>query len=266
MGDSADFMTDINGAALEKYLSLPGGVQVTIRADGQYSAYPNLHGDVIALADGTGAKVSSTVSLTPLGEGGVFNLSNGEGELGYLGQYSKRTEIGTGFQRLIDMGARPYHVAIGRFLTVDPIEGGCANDYAYVHGDPINQMDLSGKSWWNPTSWTACGIAKGAGTAATWTARGATVAALGALVVGTGGTAALALGAASTALAAVQWGAGAAAGDQYHKNNGMIGTVFGGLNSITWGFVPGAGAALYANGSRNIIYDTGNYSINKGKC
>ena len=36
MGDSADFMTDINGAALEKYLSLPGGVQVTIRADGQY--------------------------------------------------------------------------------------------------------------------------------------------------------------------------------------------------------------------------------------
>ena len=146
MGDSADFMTDINGAALEKYLSLPGGVQVTIRADGQYSAYPNLHGDVIALADGTGAKVSSTVSLTPLGEGGVFNLSNGEGELGYLGQYSKRTEIGTGFQRLIDMGARPYHVALGRFLTTDPIEGGCANDYAYVNGDPINQMDLSGKN------------------------------------------------------------------------------------------------------------------------
>ena len=67
MGDSADFMTDVNGAALEKYLSLPGGVRVTIRADGQYSAYPNLHGDVIALADGTGAKVSSTVSLTPLG-------------------------------------------------------------------------------------------------------------------------------------------------------------------------------------------------------
>ena len=266
MGDSADFMTDLNGAIMEKYVSLPGGVQVTLRSNGPYSAYPNLHGDVIAVADGTGVKVGNTTSLTPLGEGNMFNLSTGEAELGYLGQYSKRTEIGTGFQRLIDMGARPYHVALGRFLTVDPIEGGCANDYAYVHGDPINQMDLSGKSWWNPTSWTACGIAKGAGTAATWTARGATVAALGALVVGTGGTAALALGAASTALAAVQWGAGAAAGDQYHKNNGMIGTVFGGLNSITWGFVPGAGAALYANGSRNIIYDTGNYSINKGKC
>ena len=156
MGDSADFMTDVNGAALEKYLSLPGGVQVTIRADGQYSAYPNLHGDVIALADGTGAKVSSTVSLTPLGEGGVFNLSNGEGELGYLGQYSKRTEIGTGFQRLIDMGARPYHIALGRFLTVDPIEGGCANDYAYVHGDPINQMDLSGKNMFGD-AWDATG-------------------------------------------------------------------------------------------------------------
>ena len=107
-------------------------------------------------------------------------MSNGEGELGYLGQYSKRTEIGTGFHRLIDMGARPYHVALGRFLTVDPIEGGCANDYAYVNGDPINQMDLSGKNW-NPMSWTACGIANAAGTAATWTARGAAVAALGAV-------------------------------------------------------------------------------------
>ncbi|MBI3256782.1 MAG: hypothetical protein HYZ59_03245 [Actinobacteria bacterium] len=54
----------------------------------------------------------------------MFNLSTGEGELGYLGQYSKRTEIGTGFHPLIDMGARPYHIQLGRFLTTDPIEGG----------------------------------------------------------------------------------------------------------------------------------------------
>ena len=156
MGDSADFMTDVSGAIMEKYLSLPGGVQVTIRSNGPVSAYPNLHGDVIAVADGTGVKVGNTVSLSPLGEGAMFNLSTGEGELGYLGQYSKRTEIGTGFQRLIDMGARPYHIALGRFLTVDPIEGGCANDYAYVNGDPINQMDLSGKNMFGD-AWDATG-------------------------------------------------------------------------------------------------------------
>jgi hypothetical protein len=27
---------------------------------------------------------------------------------------------------------------------VDPVEGGCANDYVYVHGDPINTFDLNG--------------------------------------------------------------------------------------------------------------------------
>jgi len=31
-----------------------------------------------------------------------------------------------------------------RFLQVDPIEGGCANDYVYVHGDPVNTTDLTG--------------------------------------------------------------------------------------------------------------------------
>src|SRR5262249_17214856 len=33
-----------------------------------------------------------------------------------------------------------------RFLTVDPIQGGCANTYAYVFGDPLNTHDLSGQS------------------------------------------------------------------------------------------------------------------------
>jgi hypothetical protein len=36
------------------------------------------------------------------------------------------------------------HVGGSRFLEVDPIEGGCANDYVYVAGDPVNASDLSG--------------------------------------------------------------------------------------------------------------------------
>ncbi len=63
---------------------------------------------------------------------------------------TRRFNVG-GTQNLTRMGVCLYDPNLGRFLDVDPIEGGNANDYIYP-ADPVNMYDLDGMRCWTGVS------------------------------------------------------------------------------------------------------------------
>ena len=114
-------------------------------------SYPNLHGDVTATADNSGTR-TWIGWFGPFGENGggsnPVNTASQATSWGWHGQQQRLSDRG-----LIHMGARPYIPGLGRFLAVDPVEGGCANFYVYVYGDPVNSSDVSGKSMCDIPVW-----------------------------------------------------------------------------------------------------------------
>jgi len=155
-GDAPSVILDGNGAnVVQATLSLPGGAIVTVNVGSAARtwSYPNLHGDIAGVANEAGQKQGPTRVYDPYGNpviGATPDNATGEMDYGWLGQHQRPIEHQTSLQPIIEMGARQYSSRVGRFLEVDPVEGGSASDYDYVSGDPVNGRDLDGTwSWLN---------------------------------------------------------------------------------------------------------------------
>ncbi|WP_245914268.1 PA14 domain-containing protein [Amycolatopsis sulphurea] len=161
-GDSPDLTLNTDNRLTSLSVSLPGGALYTSRlgTDGTFTPtydHPSIRGDLVLTTDTAGHQAGALRSYDPYGQplapSGTVDTQNvpdnspGSMDYGWLGQHQRPYEH-TGALSLVQMGARPYSPLLGRFLSVDPDEGGSANDYDYVAGDPINAVDLDGHGFW----------------------------------------------------------------------------------------------------------------------
>ncbi|MFJ2031529.1 phospholipase A2 [Streptosporangium sp. NPDC087985] len=131
------------GAITRDVRSISGGLAATTSATGEVRLQlTNLHDDVNVVYDlATG--IPAVLDYDEFG-----NPRSGQPRVRYGWHGAAQRAADTPDGSLL-MGSRLYQPKLGRFLQVDPVEGGSANAYDYAAQAPTSNADLDGNKWYS---------------------------------------------------------------------------------------------------------------------
>ncbi|MFC5027148.1 RHS repeat-associated core domain-containing protein [Streptomyces sp. SID13666] len=132
---------DTAGSITRDVDGLDGNIAATTtKTGGTILQLANLHGDITMQLP-----VDTSVAPTVLDADEYGNPRAGQIATRYawLGGKQRSDETPTG---LTLMGVRLYDPTTGRFLSTDPVPGGSSNAYDYANQDPLNGLDLDGRT------------------------------------------------------------------------------------------------------------------------
>lgn len=134
------FETDGGGSITSSYQDGPSGDLASFNGPPTAAStvsylYYDGHGDLAAESNSSGSRTASH-SYDPFGAPLETPPANATSHR-YVGRWDKQFDSTS---NLILMGARPYDPSIGRFLSVDPVDGGSLNNYDYAGQEPHQQL------------------------------------------------------------------------------------------------------------------------------
>jgi len=141
-----------SGTTLTTSTTLPGGLSRTVVGATVTWSFPDLLGH--GLVTRTGPATGAMLLWDPFGQpvypatyavGTTATDDTGQAAGDTLWhQGALKPAESAGSTLVIEMGARLYIPSLGRFLQVDPVEGGVDNSYVWPT-DPVNSSDISGQ-------------------------------------------------------------------------------------------------------------------------